>query len=366
VNTGYRQQKKTKRLKVVIGWKMRFICDICPLTATTGQTVIIGNYDAWIKHLLTPPHQTEQNLAMKRRSCWTEADYTAVVKNLPRFDESSVDLYEDVTMQLSEYGFIEAIFHRKGTESDSLYVAIQLYETKSFPNNLAFIDGNAFSVKLLPKPTMSSFCGNAVVSKTDGNGLGQRRRRLSSSSSGSPGAKLGIAGNENRAEVTSPPSKPFYNVNCPVFQPRPLEKKDFSVQCQIECNEECNNFPVTTNGQETVKDECSEKYVGIRGKRIKYDKNTLLLFCETKTPPQRFLDVVNFPMQILLEEAKVIDKEVLKADVVWEFRDMNIRGNDNDGERRPIQSEWRRRKPNEEAGWTGPMNAQNSWHKTQY
>jgi len=62
----------------------------------------------------------------------------------------------------------------------------------------------------------------------------------------------------------------------------------------------------------------------------------------------------------------VIDKEVLKADVVWEFRDMNIRGNDNDGERRPIQSEWRRRKPNEEAGWTGPMNAQNSWHKTQY
>ncbi|CAL8104523.1 unnamed protein product [Orchesella dallaii] len=357
---------------------MRFICDICPLTATTGQTVIIGHYEAWIKHLLTPQHQTEQNLAMKRRSCWTEAGYTAMVKNLPKFDESSADLYEDVAMQLSEYGFIEAIFHRKLTESESIYVAIQLYETKPFPSNLAFIDGNEFSVTLLPKPTMNSLSGNGFIN--DGSGLGQRRRRLSSTSSGGHDSSflmnLSISGNENGAQHPRSPSTPMTpspsnTWSSPVSrffsngrESRPLEKKDFSTQCDLQSsNTGCNTtIPLTlttmmiSNGK--VKNMQTEKYMGRRGTRIKYDKDTLLLFCGTKTLPRRFFNILNFPMEIMLKDAKIIDPEQLRmeADFVWEEQ----KGNGND-----FRRQWR--KPNEETGgWTNPMNSNNSWHKTQY
>ncbi|ODM93388.1 hypothetical protein Ocin01_13296 [Orchesella cincta] len=330
---------------------MRFVCDICPLTATNHQTVVIGHYEAWINHLLTPQHQTEQNLAMLRKSCWPKADYTAVVKNLPSYNESSADLYVDVAMQLSEYGFVEAIHHRKGTESDVLYVAIQLYETKPFPRSLTFVDGNEFTVTLLPRPTTSSLSENGIIKSDDRDGLGQRRRRLSSVSSN--GINKSFSGIDIGTDAPGSPTSPVS---------KSLEKKDCSVQCAMQCSSGNNISSMTvTESNRSEKPVANEKYrsSGNGGKRIKYDKETLLLFCGVKALPQRFVDILNFPMDIVLEEAKEVDLEQFMMEpVVW----VNISENDGGDMRR------QGRKPNGETRWHGrrPMDGNNSWQRTQY
>lgn len=105
---------------------MRFICDVCPSTACEGHAaVIIGNYEQWIRHLLSPQHQTEQSLVMARTSYWPHAEWIAMIKDLPVFGEDTTELFVDLMLNLSEYGFIEALYYGSRTK-DSLCAALQL------------------------------------------------------------------------------------------------------------------------------------------------------------------------------------------------------------------------------------------------
>lgn len=104
---------------------MRFVCDVCAATAFAGQTVVIGQHEEWVRHLLSPKHQAEQLLQMRRTNYWPEAEWIAMIKALPAYSHDTVELYVSIIMSLSQFGFIEAVYYGDKTK-DSTLVAIQL------------------------------------------------------------------------------------------------------------------------------------------------------------------------------------------------------------------------------------------------
>lgn len=103
---------------------MKFICEVCPAGGAHGNNVILGDYDTWIHHLISPEHQVQQQLVLSRTSYWPVAKWFVMIKNFPNYSDATAQLYFDLMNNLSEYGFIEAIYY--GNKADAILVAMHL------------------------------------------------------------------------------------------------------------------------------------------------------------------------------------------------------------------------------------------------